>query len=110
MSTLPLRLPAPALASPGATVYVATDTRHERFIGVSNTLVLAMDQAENDHEAMPYFSDTMAWTEADPIASTDPTRPYGHRQWIGRIVTEPHQSPREFRVTEHALTTLPRNN
>lgn len=110
MSKSPVRLPSPAPASPGSTVYVATDVRHERFIGVSRTLEEAQAQAEDDSEAIPYFSDGMTWSETDPIASTDPTRPYGMRQWLGRVVTDPHGLPREFRVVEHCLMTMPLAN
>lgn len=109
MSDLPLRLPTPAPASAGSTVYVATDDHYDRFIGVARTLEEAQSLAEDDPEALPYFSEGVTWAEAAPIASHDPTRPYGQRQWVGTVVTEPHGSPRQFRVAEHALMTLPRH-
>lgn len=96
-------LPTPAPADPGSTVYVATDTHGERFIGVACTLDAAKTLAENDDEATPYFSEGMAWREATPLPPS-PGEVYAHRHWIGSVYTEPRQLPREFRVTEHVVT------
>lgn len=112
------RLPAVALTGHGTTVYIVTDVRHERFIAVARTLDSARLYAEADPEATPYFSDAMVWAEAAPLPPEDGPlshtayhgvgrdatgNPYSRRHWIGKVVTEPHQPPREFRIQEVCL-------
>lgn len=85
-------------------IYVATDTRHERFITATGTLGEAQVLTEDDPEAIPYFAEGMVWTEVEPLPPL-PRHAYGRRQWIGKVVTEPYAPAREFRIVQQVVET-----
>lgn len=89
----------------GSVTYVAT-ARDGRYIGVGGTLVEAKVIVEGDHDAQPYFGDKMDWTEGALLPPVEGHQ-YSRRTWIGKVVTDPHDSPAEFVVIEQCIEHLP---
>lgn len=104
-TTTAFPLPSPTHATARDVVtYIATDVRGERFITATGTLGEAQVLTERDPEAIPYFADGMVWTEVEPLPPL-PSHTYGRRQWIGKVVTEPYASAREFRIVQQVIET-----